>query len=150
MPTRHLARATIVKDRILVAATDVWKIQDNPTIRSVERVEPAGHGRVLVHVTRAIAPAPRSPRRMPFRLEVHVPDQLKRALLVLAGFVGVIAVLLGAGALVYSLYGDTIDAAFKRVAVGVGAFLALMLIAWVTSLMTGRCPGLHCPGCGHK
>lgn len=147
--TRPPAPATLIKDRVLIPTADAWRVETNPTIRSVDRIERVRPGWVLLHVTRAIAPAPKAPRRIPFRLEWQIPAQLRRALLVAGLLLAALAALFTAGALVYALYGDAINHAVRIAAWVAGGFLVLTLIAWVTSLKTGRCPGLHCPGCGH-
>jgi len=144
MPARATDIRPLITDRILIDQDRVWQLMGNPNIRSVERVEPLADGRALVHVTR-VAPerVVRHSRRPAFRVEGG-----GRYLLVMTLLLGIPAVLVGTGWLIFVLLGDQIADAYRAAAPVAIGILSVLFVAWWASRKP-RCPGLHCGGCSH-
>lgn len=141
-----------VHDTVVGTGDQLARVLGNPYIRDVEGARRLGPNRYSVKVVRADpTPQPAPRRRLPYRLELA--PGARRPAAFASGAVLAVALLLGTGWAVHALWGDTIASFLRAYLPAAGAVLILSatLIAWVgKKLATGRCPGLHCTGCGHQ
>lgn len=130
------------KTTVTLAEAKALKV--NPWVHDVRALRRVGENAYVVEVRYLDPPAPPEPQRR-WRVE-----GLGRYARVMAVVFGVPAALLGIGWTVAALWGDQIAAGLRTVGLAALAVVVLLIVVWVASLTTGKCPGLHCPGCGHK
>lgn len=145
MPARVTNIRRLHVETVVATVAQARRLARNPNTREIRDIERVGPDQVLMTVAR-VAPDPiRHRRRLPFQIEIRAAGLGKPAAFI-AAIIGAPLLLAATGWLIFVIYGDLIATAIKATA----GILSVLLIAWVLSLISGRCPGLHCPGCGHK
>lgn len=143
--TRVVAVHPIRTHTATLTLAEVRALSTNPNVRDIKGLARVGENAYHVEV-RYIEPDP-PPRRR--RLPVQFTG-LGRYLRVMSLILGVPVALFAAGWAVFAVWGSEIAAGFRVAGYAVTAVAVLAVVLWLVSLTTGKCPGLHCPGCGHR
>lgn len=140
--TRVTAAHLVRTETAVVDGQTLANLNRNPNVASIAPLRQVTSGRWAVRITW-------TDRNTPIRRKVRVPVRVEggrrfavTALAVLGVPVALFAATWGVWALVGSAVGRYGGAALL--------ILSVVFLLWALSITTGRCPGLHCPGCGHK